>query len=394
MRRLPLLSLLFLGAWSAAGWACGDSTGGSSTPEPPDGPDIAALSLVASGLSSPLYLTSPPGDTERLFIVEQGGAVRIVRNGTLLTAPFLDIAANISSGGERGLLGLAFDPEYSTNGRFYVHYTDVAGNTRVSTFLRSSADPNQADPASEQLVLAAEQPFPNHNGGQLSFGPDGYLYLGLGDGGSGGDPEGRGQDLTDLLGSILRLDVRTTTPYTIPADNPFAGRTGARPEVWSYGLRNPWRFSFDRANGDLYVGDVGQSAWEEIDVSPASDGAGKGLNFGWNIMEGKHCFGASSCDQAGLALPVLEYDHGQGCSITGGYVYRGAAIPDLQGHYFYGDYCRGWVRSIRIDGGTIVQNFQWPALALGNNLTSFGEDAAGELYVMSAGGEVFRIVHK
>jgi glucose/arabinose dehydrogenase len=389
-----VLSLLFLGALSAAGWACGDSTGSSSTPDPPDGPDIVALTLIASGLTAPLYLTSPSGDTERLFIVEQGGTIRIVQNGTLLPAPFLDITANISSGGERGLLGLAFDPDYTTNGRFFVHYTDVAGNTRVSMWLRSSADPNLADPASEQLVLAAEQPFPNHNGGQLSFGPDGYLYLGLGDGGSGGDPQGRGQDLTDLLGSILRLDVHTATPYTIPPDNPFAGRTDASPEIWSYGLRNPWRFSFDRANGDLYIGDVGQSAWEEIDVSPASENAGKGINFGWNVMEGKHCYSASSCNQAGLALPVLEYDHGEGCSITGGYVYRGAAIPEIQGHYFYGDYCGGWVRSIRIDGGAITQSYQWPALAPGGSITSFGEDAAGELYVVSAGGQVFRIVHK
>jgi glucose/arabinose dehydrogenase len=345
-------------------------------------------------LSAPLYLTSPSGDTERLFIVEQGGTVRIVQNGTLLPAPFLDISTSISSGGERGLLGLAFDPDYATNGRFFVHYTDVAGNTRVSMLLRSSADPNLADPASEQLVLAAEQPYPNHNGGQLSFGPDGFLYLGLGDGGSGGDPEGRGQDLTDLLGSILRLDVHGATPYTIPADNPFAGRTDVHPEIWSYGLRNPWRFSFDRASGDLYIGDVGQSAWEEIDVSPASEGGGKGINFGWNVMEGKHCYSTSSCNQAGLALPVLEYDHGQGCSITGGHVYRGAAIPEIQGHYFYGDYCGGWVRSIRIDADTITQHYQWPALAPGGSITSFGEDAAGELYVVSAGGQVFRIVHK
>ncbi|HEY8258985.1 MAG TPA: PQQ-dependent sugar dehydrogenase [Gemmatimonadales bacterium] len=393
MRPLPILPLLLLATWTVAGWACSDSTE-NTPPPPPDGPDVVQLVQVASGLNMPLYLTAPPGDAERLFIVEQGGTIRIVKNGSLLPDPFLDISNLISSGGERGLLGLAFDPDYATNGRFAVHYTDLAGNTRVSTFLRSAANPDLADPASEQLVIAAEQPFPNHNGGQLLFGPDGYLYLGLGDGGSGGDPQGRGQDLTDLLGSILRLDVRTATPYTIPADNPYAGRTDVRPEIWSYGLRNPWRFSFDRATGDLYIGDVGQNAWEEVDISPASDGAGKALNFGWNIMEGKHCYPGGSCDQAGLTLPVLEYDHGQGCSITGGYVYRGAAIPAIQGQYFYGDYCGGWVRSIRVEGGAVVESFQWPALSPGGAITSFGEDAAGELYVTSAGGLVFRIAPK
>jgi glucose/arabinose dehydrogenase len=390
MRPTLLHSTLVFGIWSAGSWACSDPAA-SSTPLPP-GPSTIGLQQVASGLSTPLYVTAPPGDTARLFIVEKTGAIRMVKSGTLLPAPFLDIGTLVSGGGEQGLLGLAFDPDYATNGRFVVHYTDVAGNTRVSTFVRSSSDPDLADPSSEQLVLAAEQPFPNHNGGQVLFGPDGDLYLGLGDGGSAGDPTGRGQDLTDLLGSILRLDIRTTSPYAVPADNPFAGRTDARPEVWSYGLRNPWRFSFDRATGDLYVADVGQSASEEVDVSPAAGGAGKATNFGWNTMEGKHCYGASSCNESGLALPVLEYDHGQGCSITGGYVYRGAAIPAIQGYYFYGDYCGGWVRSFRYESGAAVDAFQWPTLAPGGSITSFGEDAAGELYITSADGRVFRII--
>jgi glucose/arabinose dehydrogenase len=389
MRPPSVHSTLVIGLWTATFWACSDPAGGSTTL--PLGPANVGLAEVASGLSMPLYVTAPPGDTARLFIVEKTGAIRIVKNGSLLPAAFLDIGNLVSAGSEQGLLGLAFDPDYSANGRFVVHYTDTAGNTRVSTFVRSSGDSDLADPSSEQLVLATDQPFPNHNGGQVLFGPDGFLYLGLGDGGSGGDPLGRGQDLTDLLGSILRLDIRTA-PYVVPPDNPLVGRSDARPEVWSYGLRNPWRFSFDRATGDLYVGDVGQSAWEEVDVSPAADGAGKATNFGWNIMEGKHCYSAGSCDQSGLALPVLEYGHEQGCSVTGGYVYRGAAIPAIQGYYFYGDYCGGWVRSFRYQSGQAVDEFQWPTLAPGASITSFGEDAAGELYLTSAAGRVFRIV--
>lgn len=369
--------------------ACGSD---STAPSLPEGTVGVRLEAVATGVGYPLYVTAAPGDSSRIFIVDKGGTIRIVKDGALLPAPFLDMTSLVSTGGEQGLLGLAFDPGYATNGRFVVHYTDTGGNTRVSTFARSGADPDLADPASEQVVLTAEQPFGNHNGGQLLFGPDGLLYLGLGDGGSGGDPDGRGQDLTDLLGSILRLDLRATSPYTIPAENPFAGTPEARPEIWSYGLRNPWRFSFDRATGDLYIGDVGQNQWEEVDVSPAAEGGGRGVNFGWNIMEGLHCYASASCEQSGLALPVLEYSHDDGCSVTGGYVYRGAVIPALQGFYFYADYCGGWVRSIRYQGGQATEPFNWPSLAPGGSVTSFGEDAAGELYVTSSDGGVFRIV--
>ncbi|MEP7227117.1 MAG: PQQ-dependent sugar dehydrogenase, partial [Gemmatimonadales bacterium] len=346
---------------------------------------------VASGLNFPLYLTAPAGDLLRLFVVEKTGGIRIVKDGILLPDPFLDLSAQVSSGSEQGLLGLAFYPDYSTTGMFVVHYTDLAGNTALSRF-RVSADPDLADPTSEQVILTASQPFPNHNGGQVTFGPDGFLYLGLGDGGSGGDPGNRGQDLSDLLGSILRIDVRAGDPYTVPSDNPFVAQPGARTEVWSYGLRNPWRFSFDRANGDLYIADVGQSQAEEVDVSPAVEGGGKGLNYGWNIMEGADCFSGTGCDQAGLTLPVLEYDHSQGCSITGGYVYRGSAIPALQGHYFYADFCQGWVRSFRYTGGVVAEETTWPTLSPGGSITSFGEDAAGELYILDAGGRVSRIV--
>ncbi len=377
------LSLIWLAG------ASGCTSDGTLAPPPGDVP--IGLEQVASGLTFPLYLTAPPGDAARLFIVEKGGGIRIVKDGNLLPTPFLNLSDRVSTGGEQGLLGLAFDPQYASTGRFVVHYTDLQGNTRVSIF-HVTADPDVADVASEQVVLTAQQPFENHNGGQIAFGPDGFLYIGLGDGGSGGDPQGRGQDLSDLLGSILRVDVQSGSSYTVPADNPFVSRAGAAPEVWSYGLRNPWRFSFDRSTGDLYIGDVGQGAWEEIDVAPAADGAGKGVNFGWNLMEGTHCYASNPCTQFGLTPPVLEYGHNQGCSVTGGYVYRGAAIPDLQGHYLYADFCEGWVRSFRYQNGRASGQADWPSLRPGGGVPSFGEDAAGELYVLSTNGGVYRIV--
>jgi glucose/arabinose dehydrogenase len=326
----------------------------------------------------------------RLFVVERNGAIRIIKDGTLLPTAFLDISSQVSIEGEQGLLGLAFDPGYASNGRLVVHYTDLAGETHLSTFLVSS-DPDIADPASEQVILTAAQPFSNHNGGQILFGPDGFLYLGLGDGGSANDPQGRGQDLSDLLGSILRVDLQGGTPYAVPPDNPFVSQAGVRPEVWSYGLRNPWRFSFDRATGDLYIADVGQAQYEEVDVAPAAAGSGKGVNYGWNIMEGAHCL-SGTCDQTGLTPPAFEYNHSQGCSISGGYVYRGSAIPDLQGIYFFGDFCQGWVRSFRHQADGIIELTDWPRLRPGGSITSFGEDAAGELYVMVAEGRVFKFI--
>jgi glucose/arabinose dehydrogenase len=381
---LPLLGLSLGSALSAS--ACGSSS--ANNPAVGKG---AKLQLIVSGLSSPLYLTAPSGDLSRLFVVEQTGGIRIIKDGALLPTPFLDISTKITAGGEQGLLGLAFDPDYASTGRFVVHYTDTNGDTHLSQFTVSS-DPDVADPASEQIILTADQPYNNHNGGQVLFGPDGMLYLGLGDGGSEGDPQGRGQDLSDLLGSILRLDVRSTSPYSVPPDNPFVGQAGVQPEVWSYGLRNPWRFSFDRTTGDLYIGDVGQDSFEEVDVAPAAAGSGKGLNFGWNIMEGTHCYNASTCNQSGLTLPVLEYPHSEGCSVTGGYVYRGSVIPALQGLYFFGDYCQGTVRSFRYQGGSATELTDWPTLRPGGSITSFGEDAAGELYVVIQSGSVFKIV--
>ncbi len=357
------------------------------TPPPPP-PSGFGLQQIASGLSFPTYLTSPPAD-DRLFIVEKGGTIRLIKGGALVEAPFLDITSQVSTGGEQGLLGLAFTPDYATSGRFVVHYTDVNGDTRVSAF-RVSTDPDRADPTSETTLLAVDQPHVNHNGGQILFGPDGFLYIGLGDGGSQGDPNGRGQSLDDLFGSILRIDVSSGTSYAIPPDNPFVGMAPARPEIWSYGLRNPWRFNFDRATGDLYIADVGQENWEEVNHGPVDEGGGRAVNYGWSIMEASHCYQAADCDRTGLTLPVVEYGHDQGCSITGGYVYRGEAVPALRGHYLYADFCRGWVRSF--EAANPAAGMDRPTLVPGGNVTSFGEDAFGELYILTADGRVSKIV--
>jgi glucose/arabinose dehydrogenase len=369
--------------------ACSSGNGAPSD-QPPADTSALVLEQVAKGLAFPLYLTAPPGD-DRLFIVEKGGRIRIVENGTLRPDPFLDISSLVSGGSEQGLLGLAFHPDYESNGRFFVDYTDRGGDTRIVQY-HVGSDANAADPASAHMLLTVHQPYSNHNGGQLAFGPDGYLYVGMGDGGSGGDPQGHGQNAGDLLGSLLRLDVSADTGYAIPPDNPWVDSAGARGEVWSIGLRNPWRFSFDRSNGDLYIADVGQNEIEEVDVSPRASGGGRGANYGWNIMEGNSCFSSGSCDRSGLVLPATQYTHADGCSVSGGYVYRGDAIPSLQGTYFYADFCSGWVRSFRYVNGTATEQRSWPSLAPGGNVPSFGEDANGELYVMSANGGVYRVV--
>ncbi|HJP57756.1 MAG TPA: PQQ-dependent sugar dehydrogenase [Gemmatimonadales bacterium] len=381
-RSSPALLLAMLVALRACG---GDGEPG--TP-PVTATDSVGLREIAAGLSFPLYVTAPAGDP-RLFVVEKTGTIRIVQAGTLVARPFLDLSGLVSSGGEQGLLGLAFDPAYATSGRFYVDYTDRNGDTRIARY-RVSGDAGVADPASGEIILTVPQPYSNHNGGQLAFGPDGFLYIGMGDGGSGGDPQGHGQNANDLLGSLLRLDVSGATGYTSPAGNPYAGG-GGRPEVFSIGLRNPWRFSFDRAGGDLYIADVGQNEREEVDVSTAASGGGRGLNYGWNRMEGTACY-QSGCTRGGLTLPVTEYTHADGCSITGGYVYRGQALPALAGTYFYGDFCSGWVRSFRYAGGRATDPREWPMLKPGGQITSFGEDAAGELYLTVAEGKVFKVV--
>ena len=363
----------------------GDSAG---TP-PPTGSVQVRLEEVATGLAYPVYLTAAPGDTSRLFVVEKGGTVRVLKHGALLPTPFIDLSSRVTKGSEQGLLGMAFHP---TDGRVVLSFTvagpERGGRSRVATFT-PGANPDVLDPASEQLVLEVDQPYSNHNGGHVTFGPDGYLYFGLGDGGSGGDPQGHGQDRSDLLGSLLRLDIDHGLPYTVPASNPFVGQAGARGELWNWGLRNPWRFSFDHANGNLYIADVGQNAWEEVSVQPAASPGGE--NYGWAVMEGEHCYGSAGCNRAGLVMPVIEYGHGDGCSITGGYVYRGQAIPELAGTYFYGDYCEGWIRSFVYQGGAATSAASWPALDTGQQITSFGEDARGEIYVVLAGGTIYRI---
>jgi glucose/arabinose dehydrogenase len=345
-----------------------------------------ALELVVQGLSNPVYLTAPPGDTDRLFVVEQGGRILVVENGQLLGTPFLDISNFVSNGFEQGLLSVAFHPNYAENDFFYVNYTDTSGDTQVVRY-SVSANPNVADAGSATPILSVDQPFSNHNGGLLLFGPDGMLFIGLGDGGSGGDPQDHGQNLGTLLGAMLRIDVDGGTPYAIPADNPYVDNPDALDEIWAHGLRNPWRYAVDVQANLLYIADVGQNAWEEVNVEPADAG---GLNYGWNIMEGANCFVTDPCDQTGLILPALEYPHGPECSVTGGFVYRGTAIPALQGHYFYGDYCAGWVRSFRYQGGAVVDETEWFD-AVGGVL-SFGQDAAGELYVLTDDGCVQKMV--
>lgn len=372
----------------AAAFACGDEATGPRTPpgNGNGGPQAVRLAQVAAGLESPVHLTAPPGDP-RLFVVEQPGRIRIIEDGELLPTPFLDIASKVGSGGERGLLSVAFHPDYASNGRFYVNYTDRSGDTRIERYTVSAADPNRADAASAKLILTVAQPFSNHNGGLLLFGPDGMLYIGMGDGGSGGDPQGHGQNKATLLGALLRIDVDGGDPYAIPPDNPYVGETGARGEIWAIGLRNPWRFAFDPPANRLYVADVGQNRYEEVNVVAAD---APGLNYGWNIMEGAHCYPGGSCNTSGLVVPALEYTHDDGCSITGGFVYRGAAIPSLVGHYLYADYCAGWIRSFRYDGAAAADRRELIAGGAGNIL-SFGQDAAGELYVLSSNGRVYRI---
>ncbi len=386
LQSLHTLSILLLSLCPG----CGNSSGILTPPPPPPASADVRLSEVTHEVGFPVFVTAPPGDQHRVFIVDKGGRIRIVKNGVLLAGPFLDISNRVSGGDEQGLLGLAFHPNYAGNGRFVVDYTNTAGDTRVAVF-RVSANPDVADPASEQVVLSIPQPFSNHNGGMVVFGPDGKLYIGTGDGGSGGDPQGNAQNRNSLLGKLLRVSLDDNGLLSIPPDNPFVGEPGVRGEIWSYGLRNPWRFSFDRSTGDLYIADVGQSTREEVDIATPALNRGKGLNFGWNVMEGTACYDSSSCNRTGLTLPVLDYTHADGCSITGGYVYRGAALPALAGRYFYSDWCSGWVRSFRFSNGTAADPQDWPTLQPGGGVASFGEDGRGELYLMT-GSAVYRIV--
>ena len=338
-------------------------------------------------------IAAPNDGSGRLFLVQQNGQIRILTGGQLLGKPFLRIAGLISCCGEQGLLGLAFHPEYKSNGFFFVYYTNTDGNIVIARYRVSSTNRNVANPQSALKILTIPHPnFGNHNGGQLQFGRDGYLYIGTGDGGSGGDPPNNAQNRQMLLGKLLRIDVTNSsgsTPYRVPPDNPFVGTSDARPEIWAFGLRNPWRFSFDRQTGDLFIGDVGQGSFEEVDFQPRSGRGGE--NYGWRLMEGKHCFNPSTgCNPGGLRLPILEYSHGSdNCSVTGGYRYRGSAIPALRGAYIYADFCSGRIFRARPANG------QWTAGQLADtefNISTFGEDAAGELYFADLSGGVYKIV--
>ncbi len=376
-----------------------------------------ATTRVASGLAYPVFATAPAGDTERLFIVEQRGVIKILRGGLVLPTPFLDIDAlitNPSISDERGLLGLTFAPDFASSGHFYVYYTDLTGESNIVRYT-VSANPDSADPASAHRILFLDQPYANHNGGTIAFGPDGYLYMGFGDGGSSNDPHGYGQSGATILGKFIRIDPTgddfpgdANQNYAIPASNPFVGDPTYRDETWSIGLRNPYRWSFDRLTGDMYIADVGQGCWEEVSFEPA--GSPGGVNYGWSKLEGNHCFAAfqgctpTGCDSTGITLPIREYSHSQdgfSCSISGGYVYRGGVIPSLAGTYFYADYCSAQIYSFRYDGAVLTElTNRTGELAPGGGLSiaspvAFGQDGVGELYIVdraATSGEVYKII--
>lgn len=360
------------------------------TPVPPGALKVG-LKEVAEGFHLPTDITNAGDGSGRIFVVEKPGTIRIVRDGKVNDKPFLDITPLVrSQENERGLLGLAFHRKYKDNGLFFVYYTNRLGDIIIARY-KVSSNPDVADPNSAKILLTVQhRTYPNHNGGELAFGPDGFLYAGLGDGGSGGDPNRNGQNKGVLLAKILRLDVDNGDPYGIPADNPFATNKQGRPEVWAYGLRNPWRFSFDRATGDLYIADVGQNAYEEIDVQRA--GTPGGQNYGWNIMEGLHCYpSGNDCNQQGLVLPVIEYGHDQGCSVTGGFVYRGKAFPRFVGTYFFSDFCGARVWSAQPSSQENWEKTE--VLATGFPVSSFGEDEAGEVYLTDYGaGKIYQLV--
>ena len=366
---------------------CSSSGNGSSSVN--DKKLLIRTEQVISGLNSPLAITNAADGTGRLFITEQGGAIRILVNGALLPDPFLDISGRISCCGERGLLGIAFPPDYKNKRYFYVNYTNSGGNTVISRFHVPLQSLNTADPNSEEIILTIAQPFSNHNGGHLAFGPDGYLYIGTGDGGSGGDPLNNAQSTGTLLGKMLRIDVESgSSPYAIPPDNPYVGNASYRQEIWAVGLRNPWRYSFDQVEGHLFIADVVQNDYEEINFQSSQSSGGE--NYGWNIMEGTHCYNATTCNRSGLVIPVAEYDHDLGCSVTGGMVYRGAAYPELIGIYFFGDFCSGHIWGLKRSGDrwTDIQRIDTAFM-----ISSFGKDEQGTVYLADyKTGSIHRII--
>jgi glucose/arabinose dehydrogenase len=374
-----------------------------------------SVTPVIGGFSQPVHLTHAGDGSGRFFVVEQAGRIRVVQNGVIQTTPLLEITGRVKSGGEEGLLSVAFPPGFVGKKYFYVYYTNLNGDNQVSRFHLNPAG-DLADPAREELIIYFNHPTnTNHNGGQLAFGPDGYLYIGTGDGGGGGDPNGNAQNPASLLGKVLRIAVEPPPPggasgplklflplafksalnlgYRIPPDNPFANNPVFRPEIWALGLRNPWRFSFDRLTGDLYIADVGQDTWEEVNFQPVIGGGGR--NYGWNAMEGNHCYNSLSCNQTGFTLPVAEYPHtlvmhdDNGCSVTGGFVYRGPGNPGLQGIYLFGDFCSGRLWGLRQNGPLWQQQ---ELLVTPHNISTFGEDEAGNLYYADmTGGVIYRV---
>ncbi len=401
MRRLLLL---VLAAAPVVFFACGDddatapspsSSAETATPDssPSASTDGVTTQLVATGFKRPTFVTNAGDGSGRLFVLEKSGVISVIdKDGKKDSTPFLDITSLVrSTGNEQGLLGLAFHPDFATNGRFFVDYTALNADNTVAEF-HVSRTGGPADPAPVKKLLGVPDQYPNHNGGMLAFGPDGYLYISMGDGGSGGDPDGNGQNLGAYLGKILRVDVNAGDPYGIPTTNPFLKIAGARSEIWAYGLRNPWRFTFDRDTGDLWIGDVGQNKYEEIDFQAAADKGG--ANYGWNTMEGLHCYEPETgCDQTGLVKPIFEYDHGKGCSVTGGYVYRGKAVPALAGKYLFTDYCDAtfWATTRSASGEFTTEELG----KLPGGITSFGEDESGELYfALDSEGSIYRFVAK
>jgi glucose/arabinose dehydrogenase len=380
-RALSLLGVLGIGACSSVSFVTDDATDGSAL--------SVRLEVVASGLESPVSLTAPIADP-RLFVVEQRGRIRVIRGGSLLATPFLDITDRVRFEGDQGLLGLAFDPDFRANGRFFVSYTGLDGATRVESYLDIDRS-DRADASSSKLFLEIEQPFPDHNGGPIAFGPDNLLYVALGDGGGSADPEGQGQDPSTLLGSILRLEVldQIEPPYRIPTDNPFVGDPSGRPEIWHFGLRAPQNISFDPDQGVLYVTDRGQSRWEEINAMPLDLG---GENLGWSVLEGSECFGGVSCQAEGFRLPVAVYSHDDGCSITGGYVYGGRAAPSLLGRYVYADRCVGWLRAFTLGADGVARDPVELDIEPPGMITAFGLDAQGEMYLATEGGRILKFV--
>ena len=381
-------SMLVLSAYAS----CSGGGEGSDTPDAAQPPfPVIGVEAVTSGFTQPTHIAHAADNSGRIFVAEQAGKIRIIRNNSVLPAPFLDLTEKVTaSGSEQGLFSVAFPPGYAEKGYFYVNYTSKPDGSTIIARYRLTDHVDMADPLSEEIIITIAQPFANHNGGQIAFGPDGFLYIGMGDGGSGGDPLNNAQNPASLLGKMLRVDTESGSGgYAVPPSNPFAGNSGYRGEIWSLGLRNPWRFSFDQASGDLYIADVGQNAREEINFQGGSGSGGE--NYGWNIMEGSRCFRDPECSSEGLILPVAEYDHSAGdCSVTGGFVYRGDEFPQIRGTFFLGDYCSGRIRALRRSGSS----FEMESLLETNlRISTFGEDQAGNLYVADySEGVIYKLI--